>query len=130
MGYEFLIPQRYSGEGAGFTVVVCGLDEEAQYDKIIIYIDERPENRYEVGVCNTDSTRTEKVSFTGLEERRIYHVSAEVYSGEEVRIINTRIPARIAKVNDEVELFSMGKRNGAGGRVRSITPAVRPLGGE
>lgn len=118
MGFEFLLPQRYSGEGAGFAVAVCGFDEETHYDRIVIYIDERPENKYEVGVSSADSFRTEKVSFTGLEERKIYHVSAEVYSGEEVRVINTRIPARIAKVNDEVELFSAKVRHSSGVRIK------------
>lgn len=128
MGFEFLLPQRYSGEGAGFAVAVCGLDEETHYDRIVIYIDERPENKYEVGVSSADRFRTEKVSFTGLEERKIYHVSAEVYSEDEIRVINTKMPARV--VEDDIELFGVRLGHGAGGKTRLFTPVARPLGGE
>ena len=127
MGSEFLMPQKYEGVGCGLTVAVCGLDD-IQYDSIVIYLKEREENRYEVSVNKDNPFKSDKVTFTGLEEKRIYHVSAEIHSGGEVCELNTRMVSNI-KYENEVELFS-ATVHGAGGKTRPFTPTVRPLGGE
>lgn len=115
MGFEFLMPQKYEGQGCGLTVAVCGLDSGTQYDKIIIYIKEREENKYEVAIDSTNTFKSTKVTFNGLEERKFYHVMAEIYYEDGMRELNAKMATSVVKETSEILLFSADKKSYKGG---------------
>lgn len=116
MSSEFLMPQKYEGNGCGLTVAVCGLNNEIQYNKILIYIKEREENRYEVNVDSSNPFQTTKVTFNNLEEMRIYHVVAEVQYGDIAREFEAKMVPSVAKQDSEKSRLIGKKRHKGGGR--------------
>lgn len=128
MSSEFLMPQKYEGNGCGLTVAVCGLNNEIQYDKMLIYIKEREENQYEVNVDPSNPFQTTKVTFNNLEEKRIYHVVAKIRYDDIVREFEVKMVPSVAKQDSEKSLFLLKKTRHKSGGKSQPPPKIKARG--
>ena len=112
---EILMPGKYSGN-CGITAYVAGLDENAVYEYIDIFIDEN--DKKTVGVNQNNTSFSEAVSFDNLTHDRYYTIYASLKKivDDESDIINLSC-AMVAKIpHEEIQTTFKG---GALGRKES-----------
>lgn len=122
MSLEFLMPSRYEGKNCGISAIVFGLDENVNYNKILIYLKDNKESAIEVVRNSYHTLQTKEATFDDLDEHKYYQIAAELYYDDgTVKTIESKMPTKV-NTDSDISLDSSSSEGGnAGGK---------PTGGE
>ena len=108
------------GENCGISTIVFGLNDAANYNKILIYLKDNKDNMFEAFVDEFDTLQTTSVTFDNLQLNKYYTVVAELqYTDGSIKTIEGYMPSQETAMF-EISLLSSSE-SGSGGQ---------PTGGE